>query len=390
MGEIDDAAAWKALVTSDRVDYEADPIKHYVRSRGWRHPCRMRANKVKRRPVRYFTFCASGAIDVFMLEHAGVLSRDPDGHLEATYFCEQDAETFQAIATLVQTREEGFLGRFEDIILFKESQDTIGRTLDDPGPEEVSVDLRRRLLLKDLHERLRASFPFDIINLDATGTLLPPKQGPVSRLVEAIIQILEWQSLSREGGIKIDAFTLLLTAEVDNSAENDHAITQLVELVKANLSQTEGFRQRWIQEYGDKEPGDVAKAEFPIFFSRAVPKMLVEKAFQLGWHTESEGRFLYRRARARTGDSYTMMCEVLTFKRLPSASRDSLYNPSEGLSSTRRLTRVAESIVDVTWREPVWADQAVADPRVREAVEEDLRKVLDFRGRRRAGLGTSE
>ena len=62
-----------------RINYETDPLKHYVRKRGWLRAAKQQKHvigkRLKKVPLRYFTFCAVDAIDVFMLERAGILKR---------------------------------------------------------------------------------------------------------------------------------------------------------------------------------------------------------------------------------------------------------------------------------------------------------------------------
>lgn len=77
--ELPDTESWRESVLGIPVDYDADLAKHYVRMFGWLPICRDYATKVGKRHVRYFTLCAAGAVDVFMLERAGVLYRSPDG-----------------------------------------------------------------------------------------------------------------------------------------------------------------------------------------------------------------------------------------------------------------------------------------------------------------------
>ncbi len=308
---------WRETVRSGRINYETDVIKHYVRLNGWLPSCRRRKTKVKRRPFRYFTFCAASAVDVFMLERDGILKRTQEGLLEATYFCEQDAEQFEEIVNLIGTRGQGLLGKFEEIVLFKETSETNGRTYLDPGPDKITDILRRQLQLKDKHQQLVAAFPFDVINLDATGTLFPPRQGPVSDLINSIFTILKWQAekLLPSGNV-VNEFTLLLTVQVDESAGNVGAIDQLCELVQHNLDQRPEFLSRWIEEFAEVTPGNLAQQDFVRFFTIALPKLLIEHGLSLAWDVTSDGRLLYQRTRGQ--NTYTMMCEVLTFMRLSS------------------------------------------------------------------------
>ena len=56
-----------------RINFETDSLKHYVRRYGWLTAAKQQksaiGNRSKTIPLRYFTFCAAEAIDVFMLEN---------------------------------------------------------------------------------------------------------------------------------------------------------------------------------------------------------------------------------------------------------------------------------------------------------------------------------
>jgi len=164
------------------IDYEKDILKHFVRRDGWlpasiEQLSRISGGKrqLNKEPLKYFTFCASHAIDVFMLEKENVLKRNSKtGRLDGVYFCEYDLDGFGKIAELIGSIDQGFLGKFEKIVLFEEDEETRGKSYLD---EEVafSPKVREKLRLKDTYERLRQSFPFDIINLDVYGCMFPPE-----------------------------------------------------------------------------------------------------------------------------------------------------------------------------------------------------------------------
>ena len=118
------------------INFEQDLLKHYVRRYGWLKAAKKQKQAIKNRskniPLRYFTFCAAEAIDVFMLEHEGILERSKETrHLESVYFCEKDPENFARIAALIGSSAQGVHGEFEKIVLFKDDETTKGKTFDD-------------------------------------------------------------------------------------------------------------------------------------------------------------------------------------------------------------------------------------------------------------------
>jgi hypothetical protein len=187
-----------------RINYDEDVTKHYVRYDGWLDAFRYRQKQVKRAingnrrtaPLSYFTFCASSAIDVFMLERAKLLRRDKKtGRLEHVYYCEAEEREFQRIANLIGSAEAGFMEKFEDFVLFEDDRHTRGKHGLDPKkkvPDDPKI--RRRIACKELHERFLELFPFDVINLDLYGNIFPPKGAVFSPMLTTIEKMFEWQS----------------------------------------------------------------------------------------------------------------------------------------------------------------------------------------------------
>ena len=72
------------------------------------------------RSPKYLTFCAANAVDVFLFLQEGVLQRDPETDVVlGTYFCEKYPAEFNEITQLIGASEQGFLGNFEEMILFR-------------------------------------------------------------------------------------------------------------------------------------------------------------------------------------------------------------------------------------------------------------------------------
>jgi hypothetical protein len=374
------SADWSETAQRPRLNYETDLVKHFVRMRGWLPASKERKNALgpRGRRLRYFTFCAASAVDVFMLEREEIIKRNDDGVLEQTFYCEKDPPAFRAIGDLLQSTGNGFLGRFEEIILFEDSGETVGRTYTDPGPGKVSQGLLTQLELKDKHDRLKGAFPFDIINLDATGALIPPNEPPPSKLIKAIARVLEWQRDMRlSDGRQLDEFTMFLTTRVVREEMSSEGVEQLIQIVDANLQQRSGLRQLWQERVGNITAVQLAETDFHRFFTKAVPKWLVEIGRERQWDVSSEGRFLYWR---ETYDPpFAMMCEVLTFSRVQPGELEAIFDPEKGLATISSTAKIEDRISDVVLREAVWADAEVRDRSMAQRVQKDLSSVLEYK-----------
>lgn len=379
MPEPSESNGWIVDVQHERIDYDTDLIKHYVRMRGWLPVSLTRNQSIKGRRTRYFTLCAANAIDVFLLERARVLRRTSDGKLTDSYFCEYDAVQFREIERLIRGPRQGFLGSLEDIVLFEESDSTRGRTRTDPGSGKITTRLRQELDRKEKHYRLASAFPFDILNLDVTGTLFPPSQPQVSRLMKTILRLLEWQTNKplSDDGRRIESFAILLTIHIDEGIANYEAVASLSKMIEHNIDNIAAFRDRWHKSFPGVPPSDLASSDFERFFSIALPKYLIEKGLSLGWDVVCEGRFLYRRR-----STYTMMCEMLTFSRLLPLNEERLFRIESSRSNQQK--QADERVVEEVWKAPIWPENELANGSVRDEVKADLEQVIEFRDRIRA------
>ncbi len=363
------------------INYETDPLKHYVRKYGWltaakqqKHVIRSRSKKI---PLRYFTFCAAEAIDVFMLERAGILKRSEEtGRLEGVYFCESDLRKFGIIANLIGSPENGFQGEFEKIVLFKDDQETEGKTLEDEqeGQDPYTSAMREKLRYKDKHHRLRKAFPFDIINLDVCGVMFPPRKNIMAPLLESIIQILAWQTESKFliNERECKRFTLFLTSHIDPNDTNQNAIEQLKNRLIQNIDTNPDFRSAFVRHYGHKQVKKLAHENFAEFFSIALPKFIIHEAlFRFGWKVTCGPTYLYNRDyRREKNRQYQIMHTVSVYERIPGFG-ESLDTP--------HMNQYIQSVTQLINDQIKWVDEIIGEPDIVQQLEEDLNQITILR-----------
>jgi hypothetical protein len=371
------------------LDWDKDELKHYVRLIGWLPACQARWRRVnaqvrsrsspRKKPLKYFTLCASKAVDVFMLEQAGVVSRSPaTARLENVYFCEEDADEYRKV--IERVGENGFLGPLEGVILFEDDPETLKFTLADNPPRPI----RQKLEIKEQHGRLIRAFPFDVINLDVCGPFFPPKAGKISPMLKAVRRILEWQrNADPDEQFECDEFTLLLTSYIDKDAVNKEALDELVARMKDNLARYGQFREAYESKWPATAPSELAESNFPTFFSLALPKVLIRDAIERGWKADYRGILLYERVRQCTKERYWMMSSVTHFARLTNTHtsqtlRVATFETYADLyaSETSEIVRLA----------PVAVNKELADGQTTARVKDHLAKVITFREKKLASL----
>jgi len=363
------------------IDFSTDILKHYVRTYGWLPACHQQKcairGRSKRIPLRYFTFCAAEAIDVSMLERAGILLRNEEtGRLEGVFFCETDEGAFGRIADLIGSPEQGFLGDFAKIVLFEDDEETQGRELfseaDEPYPESV----RRKLMYRDANHRLRKAFPFDVINLDVCGIMFPPRIGVIAPLLRSLLQVLTWQTASAFSisGRPCKQFTLFLTSHIDRDITDRDAVQQLINRMSENIDTLAGFRSAFGNRYGHFQAERLADDNFPEFFCLALPKFLIHSVlFDMGWDVTYSPIYLYNRGDIyHANRQYQIMHSVSVYTRMSDFGRR-LDEPGIG-QYARTVDRVINEGV-------TWVDEIVQRPAVQRALMQDLRDIVEFRDR---------
>ena len=367
------------------INFATDTLKHYVRRCGWLTAAKDQKHAISRRskriPLRYFTFCAAEAIDVFMLEREGILERSEEtGRLEGVYFCEKDLDKFGIIANLIGSPEQGFRGPFEKIVLFEDDEETEEKTLEDDQPHTHEV--REKLIYKDAHYRLRKAFPFDIINLDVCGgVMFPHEQEVITPLLESIVQILEWQTESRFliNNRECNQFTLFLTSHIDSDSTDQTAIQQLENRVIDNISTSMDFQSAFVSQYGHNQVQKLVSENFAEFFCLALPKFMIHRAlYDYGWQVTSGPTYLFNRDNKwKKNKPYQMMHTVSTYERIPDFQQR-LDAPS--------TDQYMQSVIQLVEAGVKWVDDVIKPDKERK-LQEDLKEIVELRDQHQKSQG---
>ena len=364
------------MAATTKLDWDTDVVKHYVRRFGWLPAAsdQFAASKNANRDPRYFTFCASNALDVFLFLNEGVLKRDPETDVVSnTYFCEARPDEFNRISQLIGAHEQGFLGEFHDIILFEDDNRTLGKDIND-DKQRFSGEVRRRLNTKERHQNFKASIPFDVINLDVYGAFFPPAGGVTSPMVRSIRKLLELQSAAAEAYDNFRSFTLFLTAHVEAGKVNDEAFEQLVKMVERNRDTYSGFADALNSRFGTTDVTQIAYDDFSGFYCLGLPKLIVGEAFDRGWSVDPKFSGLYKRLRTTSGgdlsDPYAMLAWVGKFERrvLEEQPIGRIHTPSDQ-EYVELIGRVTDEPEDID----------AAATRYEEEVRTDLEQVAALR-----------
>src|SRR5258707_6003205 len=151
-------------------------LKHFVRTDGWLPVCRKRLRSIRAtargsdpRRLRYFTFCAVGAIDVLMLDIARVIRRSNNHRFDTVFFFDKTNDD------VIETRRRipgavGFPDDFVDLVLREDPDEQAPldsrAPLNPPEEGEDTHEVRTAQLQTSLRRDFKRAFPFDVINLD--------------------------------------------------------------------------------------------------------------------------------------------------------------------------------------------------------------------------------
>ena len=188
-------------------DWDTYYCKHAARLYGWLPAAVEYRQDVNKAIIKYFTLPDIPAIDIFMLEQAGVLQRDQNGLLPHVVICEEDERKVADIERVVRPpiREAIINASLQDVLTFQDDPLTLH-----PPPQRWvrSRRDRYRLHLKRSYERLRLFFPFDIINFDPCDSMLMPQINR-NKICRALERVFVLQKATTE-------FLLLLTTPISS------------------------------------------------------------------------------------------------------------------------------------------------------------------------------
>lgn len=300
-------------------------LKHYIRKEVWLPFCRERLQKIRKaepknpRRLRYFTFCAVGALDVLLLDRERILRKSNNEEFDTVFFFDKDRDA------VVETQKRipganGFPGDFAEIVMQAATGDDeldLHILADERDTREVRKKQMQRAQLGDFIE----AFPFDVVNLDVEQYLYRPREQLPGILTNAIRKLLEWQKREGVGSNKkaftLDEFTLMFTTQVGPAGLPDQYLTYLRDdCLASNLAQHAELKEPFLKKSSGRDPKKFFEEDFDGAFKLAVPKSLSELALEQDWFIDdSKGIQIYQFDRPFNGGTYRMLHMAMLVKR---------------------------------------------------------------------------
>jgi hypothetical protein len=303
-------------------------LKHHVRTSGWLPACKKRLQALRKgvkpqkvRRLRYFTFCAIGAIDVLMLELGKVLKKHPDTErFDTVYFFEKDREHVDETTKRIPGAI-GFPGDFVEVVLLDDpGGDDVLAALDAPKEKDETEETRRDQILLATRKQFFRSFPFDVINLDLERFFFKPSDPFPGRLVNAMRRLFQWQRniyvAKDEKQHRVDAFALMFTTRVGPGNLGEDYLGMLRDCLKANVEGSPGLVELLSARTGFAEVGPLQQKNFDAFFKLSVPKLIAKILGEEDWYIdETSGIQVFEFVREAANGPYTMLHLVMDVRR---------------------------------------------------------------------------
>ncbi len=301
-------------------------LKHFIRREVWLPKCRAQlkvlkseTNKSKKRPprrMRYFTFCAVGALDVLLLDREKILKKSSAKEFDTVFFFDRDEDAVSETRKRIPGAN-GFPGDFVKVVLEAEQ----GAGLEAPANAENTREVREAQQKRAQHEKFLKSFPFDVINLDVEQYLFRPKEELPGKLTTALRRLFDWQKRQGETlegqEYGVDEFALMFTTQVGPKNLPDDYLTYLRDTcLQQNLASYPELQEPFNARSGGKTVAAYFTDDFDKAFKLAVPKSLIELAFESDWHIEgNDGIEIFEFDRQSKDGPYTMLHMAMTVRR---------------------------------------------------------------------------
>lgn len=308
--------------------YEDDLVKHYVRLNGWLPNCKRRldtirsgATKKNARRLRYFTFCAVGAMDVLMLDVENVI-RAKDGRFDTVVFFDKDpflvAETLKSIPGA-----DGFPGDFTKTVLMPDAYEN--QLVDGTEALEPLIDENDKILNREnqilLSQRRRfiTLFPFDVLNLDLQDFLFKPNDPIPGRVLNSLRKLFEWQRkpfVVAGNNHSLSGFSLMFTTQIGPPNLTENYLTELRGCLGRNLNNDQALVDLLRDRTGCTDAIVLQQDDFDTFFKLSVPKIIAATLEEKDWHVDpARGITIFEFERDWKEGTYKMLHLVMDVNR---------------------------------------------------------------------------
>ena len=280
------------------------PRKQFIRERQWRYCAELLLDKLVRAgapsiragKLNYLTL---PGIDYFDVEMIGDLAADRGLGLEAMGFlADLDRDPVRARS------------QFRSDALIKK-----GLILD----TSVTYPYRFEELSSKNSQAYRSAksrAPFNIINIDACGSIALPREEKSARIITALFSLVELQFSTMR-----DPWLLYLTTDVRDESLSHDVRAALDGAIRQNAEQSDEFREGFVQcvgSAGDDLEAALTMAEdvpgkFVTKFSLGFAKWLIHNAEQQHWGVKCRPFFCYS-TRADGDDGASMPCLAFEFR----------------------------------------------------------------------------
>jgi len=332
----------------------------------------IRLPKNQKRRLRYFTFCATTAIDVLMLDNHKIFSQD--GNFSNVTFFDYEPED---VATTLERIPGaiGFSGDFINTVLYDGAGENADDVLAPPEDQEDMVETHRKQVIRDQHHKLVARFPFDVLNFDLGEFLFKPGDPRPGKVVRALRRAFQWQQKpfaipNSKVNRYLDEFSLMFTTQIGPPNISEDYLGMLQGYLESNLKRFDGLGEILTTTIGHSNVTRLRKENFDRFFKLAMPKMLANILLENDWYIDSEkGIIIYEFQRSSKEGNYTMLHLAMDVKRKhPSID---LRNPGE--DSQTALKAYEELIFRLFQEEPI---QVTKDILNLEEIKESLAHIV--------------
>lgn len=261
-------------------DWDVYYCKHCARFYGWLPAIQDYIKQTNKEIVTYFTLSDVQAIDVFMLEMEGILTRDARNRLPNVVICEGEPSKIAAILEIIRppVKEAIIPDKLQDLLTFEDDEYT--RTISrDERPKSRAI--RKRLQTKHNLETLKKYLPFNIINFDPNDNLLKPAPS-TNKLYKALENVFELQKT-------IDSFLLIITTPIYDVAPDSNEMMKR-DFVK-NVEKYIQIREALLKSVKTVDCDEIDESvRIAYGFAKSI---VMPAARSKGWSCEHKGIYVY-------------------------------------------------------------------------------------------------